>query len=104
MPILSLITWLPLAGGIAILLVPKEQKVAIRALAAVAAGLAFVASLWLWAQFNSGTTDWQFIEKASWIPGLGIHYFLALDGISLPMVVLTTFLTLLALIGSFHID
>lgn len=104
LPVLSLITWLPLAGGLAILLAPKENKLVVRVIAAVASGLAFVLSLWLWSHFNSATSDWQFVEKISWIPALRIHYFMAIDGISLPMVLLTTFLTLLAVIGSFGVE
>lgn len=104
MHVLSIITWLPLAGALSLLFVPKEQKMVVRIVAAVAAALAFVASLWLWAQFNTTTSDWQFVERIDWIPSLGIQYFLGIDGISMPMIVLTTLLTLLAVIGSFHIE
>ena len=104
MHVLSIITWLPMAGAIALLFVPKEQKVVARTVAAIAAGLAFVMSLWLWAQFNTQTSDWQFIEKVSWIPAFGIQYFMAVDGISLPLILLTTLLTLLSVIASFHIE
>lgn len=104
MHVLSIITWLPMAGAIALLFVPKEQKVVARTVAAIAAGLAFVVSLWLWAQFNSQTSDWQFVEKMSWIPAFGIQYFMAVDGISLPLILLTTLLTLLSVIASFHIE
>ncbi len=101
---LSFITFLPLLGGLFILCVPKEQKLWVRALAAMASGAAFIASLWLWVNFNSSTADFQFIEKLEWIPAFRIRYFLGVDGLSLPLIVLTTLLSLLAIIGSFHIE
>jgi len=104
MHVLSILTWLPLAGGIAILLVPKEQKMAVRVLAALASGAAFAVSLWLWAHFSGGISDFQFIEKVDWIPAFRIRYFLAADGLSLPLLVLTTLLSLLAIIASFNIQ
>jgi len=101
---LSLITFLPLLGGLLILLAPKEQKFAVRVIAAIASGAAFIVSVWLWCHFNRGTSDFQFVEKCNWIPVFGIHYFMAVDGLSLPLLLLTTLLTLLAIIGSFHIQ
>src|SRR5579864_1869569 len=101
---LSLITFLPLLGGLIILLMPKENKMAVRVLAAIFSGAAFIASLWLWNQFNGGTSEFQFVEKAPWIPAFNIHYFMAVDGLSLPLVILTTLLSLLSIIASFHID
>jgi len=104
MYVLSLITFLPFVGGLLILLMPKEQKLAVRVLAAVFSGAALLASIWLWANFNDSTADFQFVEKLNWIPAFNVHYFLAIDGLSLPLIVLTTLLTFLAIIGSFHID
>src|SRR5438105_4504218 len=104
MHVLSLITWLPFAGAILILFAPKDNKLAVRVLAAIFSGAAFIASLWLWVNFNISVSDLQFIEKFSWIPTFGIHYFMAVDGLSLPLIVLTTLLTLLSVIGSFHIE
>lgn len=104
MGVLSLTTFLPLIGGVAILATPKEKKQIVRALALMFAGASFIASLWLWSHFNPATPDMQFIEKIAWIPTFNIQYFMAVDGLSLPLVVLTTLLTLLALIVSFNIE
>src|SRR5258708_4829376 len=104
MHVLSLLTWLPLVGGIAILLVPKEQKTAVRALAALTSGAAFIVSVWLWMHFTGSSSDFQFVEKIDWIPAFRIRYFLGADGLSMPMLVLTTLLSLLAIIASFHIQ
>src|SRR5882724_3560944 len=104
MGVLSLITFLPLAGSLALLFIPKEKPQLVRLAAAVFSGAAFLASLWLWANFNSGSSDFQFVEKVAWIPTFNIQYFLGVDGLSLVLVVLTTLLTLLSVIASFGIE
>jgi NADH-quinone oxidoreductase subunit M len=62
----------------------------------------FAATLALWAQFIPGTADFQFVERYSWIPAFGIEYYLGVDGISLLLIVLTAFLTPLALLSSWE--
>ncbi|MFA5975603.1 MAG: NADH-quinone oxidoreductase subunit M [Elusimicrobiota bacterium] len=104
MHVLSWITFLPLLGAILVLFAPRNNKLAVRVLSSVFAGASFIVSVWLWINFNGGTSDLQFVEKCPWIPTFGIQYFLAIDGLSLPLIVLTTFLSLLAIIGSFHIE
>src|SRR4051812_24592836 len=104
MGVLSLITFLPILGGILILFVPKEKTQLVRVIAAAASGAAFIASLWLWANFNSASSDMQFIERFDWISAFNIHYFLGIDGLSLVLLVLTTLLTFLSIIASFHIE
>src|SRR5437879_1477738 len=102
--VLSIITFLPLAGSVALLFVPREKPQVVRLLSAIFSGAALLASLWLWANFNMGTSDFQFVEKYPWIPTFNIHYLLGVDGLSLVLVVLTTLLTLLSVIASFHIE
>ena len=104
MHVLSLLTWLPLIGGLLILLIPKEQKMLVRVMAAMASGAAFIVSLWVWMHFAAGSPDFQFVEKFDWIPAFHIRYFMATDGLSLAMLVLTTLLSLLAIISSFGIE
>src|ERR1700683_1410858 len=104
MHVLSLITFLPLLGALLILFTPKEQKLVVRVLAAVFTGAALIASIWLWVNFNGATSDLQFVEKFDWIPAFHIHYFMAIDGLSAPLILLTTLLSLLAVIGSFNIE
>jgi NADH-quinone oxidoreductase subunit M len=101
---LSLLTWLPLVGGIALLFVPEGRKVAVRTLAAMTSGATLIVSLWIWAHFAGTQTDFQLVEKVSWIPAFNVHYFIGVDGVSLPLLVLTTLLSLLAIIASFHIE
>ena len=104
MGVLTVITFLPVAGALLLLFIPKEKLQLIRLGAAVSSGAAFLASLWLAANFNMGSSDFQFVEKIAWIPTFNIQYFLGVDGLSLVLVVLTTLLTLLSIIASFGIE
>lgn len=117
-PILSLITFLPVLGMIIILFLPKEQKQVIKTTSLVIAGVQVVLALILLANFNynaGGIYDvksFQFIEKFRWIeiPGVSwlgtvkVDYFLGIDGISMPMVLLTAIVSFIALISSWKID
>jgi NADH-quinone oxidoreductase subunit M len=98
--ILSLLIFLPLAGAGILALMPKSA-VKLQKLVglAVTAGV-FLLSLLLIADFQK-TADMQFVETHSWLPAYGISYHLGIDGLSLWLVLLTTFLTPLALLGSF---
>jgi NADH-quinone oxidoreductase subunit M len=84
---LSLITFIPLAGALAVALAPERWA----RWAALAASLAaFVASLGLLAGFDAARAGYQFVESAPWLPQLGIGYKLGVDGVSLWLVLLTT--------------
>ena len=101
---LSLIAWSPLAGALVVLMLPKENKRAIQIVSFLAAGISLAASLALIPQFDRATGAMQFVEKWSWIPSLNVSYFLGVDGLSFPLVLLTTFMSFIALIGSLGID
>ncbi|MGH9159357.1 MAG: NADH-quinone oxidoreductase subunit M [Vicinamibacteraceae bacterium] len=105
LPLLSLIVFLPLAGGLLLLLLPNrdgERDELIRQIALGVALVAFALTLVAWWQFNPAAAEYQFAEQYDWIPRFGIHYALGLDGVSLFLVVLTGFLTPLALLSSWH--
>ncbi len=104
MGILSTITFLPLAGAILILLIPKEKVVLHRWIAVLFSAAALLISIQAWNQFNRDIPTMQFMEKASWIPFLNINYYVGIDGLSLPLLVLTTLLSLLSILGSFNIE
>ncbi len=104
MYLLSTIVFLPLIGALTILFLPKEKVNLHRLIATAFTALAFVLSLQLIGAFDKQTADMQFIEKISWIPAFNIHYFLGIDGLSMPLVILTTLLTLLSVIASFNIE
>lgn len=105
LPILSLITFVPLAGAIVIGFVPRERTAAIRRLALGTALLSFALSLLLLASFvpaSTGTHGFEYQESFSWIPAFGIHYALGVDGLSLVLVVLTTLLSWISILASFR--
>lgn len=100
LPILSITTFLPLVGALILLAVPRANEQAIKRLALVASLVTFAVSLVLYAYFEIGTSAMQFTESLPWISDLGISYQLGVDGISLWLVLLTTFLTPLAILSS----
>ncbi len=90
-PILSLVTFLPLAGALLLIFLPAERTRLVRSFALGVAVLTFLLSLALYFGFDSGTASPQFVEQRAWL-GRGIQYHLGIDGISLFLVLLTTFL------------
>lgn len=96
--LLSLITLLPLAFAILICLCPKQSW--IRPIAFLLALGEFIFSLQLLVQFDKTTPAIQFVERINWVPEMGISYFLGIDGLSLWLVLLTTFLTPIVILGS----
>ncbi len=102
-PILSLVTFIPLAGAVFILTLREEEQIVARNarwVALSASGLTFVLSLLLWTHFDRSTADFQFVEKVEWIPEYGISYHMGVDGISVMFVLLSTLLTPLCVLAS----
>jgi NADH-quinone oxidoreductase subunit M len=97
--ILSLLVFLPVAGAVAIALCRREAVTLQKGIGLVVTAAAFVLSLQLVARFEP-IPQMQFVEQHTWIPAYGISYHLGVDGISLWLVILTTFLTPLCLLGS----
>ena len=102
-PVLSIVTWLPIAGGIVVMLVGDARARLARWLALAVALAAFGFSLPLYAGFDTGTAAMQFVERAAWVPSLHSDYHLGIDGISLPLILLTTFMTVLVLIAGWTV-
>jgi NADH-quinone oxidoreductase subunit M len=101
-PILSTITFAPLVGALLILLIAGEGEAAkrnIRNVALLTTSFVFVLSLWIWIGFDNANPDFQFVEKVEWIGG-GISYHMGVDGISMPFVILTTFLMPICVLAS----
>jgi len=101
-PLLTLILALPLAGAAAVVLIDPESRRLIKILGLVFSLASFLLSVWAFVAFDAGNGAMQFVEKYSWIPALGVSYHLGVDGISLLLVVLTTFLTPIALLASWE--
>jgi NADH-quinone oxidoreductase subunit M len=100
-PILTSLIALPIAGTLLLFVVGDDERIA-KQVALVVSLLVFGETLLLWSRFNAGSADFQFIERHTWIPAFGISYFVGVDGISLLLIVLTGFLTPLALLGSWE--
>lgn len=102
-PILSVLIWLPILGGVT-LLVLGERNIALgRWVALAATAIAFGISTLLYTHFDTTTADMQFVEKLTWIPALNAWYSLGVDGIAMPLIVLTTFITPLVVIAAWTV-
>jgi NADH-quinone oxidoreductase subunit M len=102
---LTTIVFLPLAGALLLLLIENSdgrRDAVIRWTALGASLLVFAATLLLWSRFDPARADFQFIERHDWIPSFGVQYFIGVDGISLFLLVLTGFLTPIALLCSWE--
>src|SRR3954468_21232949 len=105
--LLTAIVFLPLAGALLVLLAGgrgdnPEREGTVRLVALAASLVTFAATLYLWWAFNPALADFQFVERHDWLPHFGITYHLGVDGISLFLIVLTGFLTPLALLSSWE--
>jgi NADH-quinone oxidoreductase subunit M len=104
-PLLSLSWALPLAGALLLLLLPNadgRRDGLIRWLALAISIAALGVTLMIWAGFDAASAEFQFVERVPWIPTFGIDYYVGIDGISLLLVVLTGFLTPIALLSSWE--
>jgi len=97
---LSIILFTPLAGALLLLFVSKQNENAIRWIANVVAGVGFAVSVPLWFRFNPQNPDFQFVERAPWIPSVGAEYFLGVDGFSTLLILLTTMMGFIAILSS----
>jgi NADH-quinone oxidoreductase subunit M len=100
--LLSAVTFLPAVGALLLLAVPRRATVLLRAGSLGVAAATFALSLPLYFRFDGTTADYQFVERALWMPSLGVAYHVGIDGISLLLVLLTTFLTPIALASAWH--
>src|SRR5262245_36713764 len=97
---LSIILFLPLVGAGVLLLVNKEKADTIRWISNSFAFIGFVVSIPLWFWYNPGTSGFQFVEQAPWIPSIGAQYFLGVDGFSTLLILLTTMMGFIAVLSS----
>ncbi|MGI9075707.1 MAG: complex I subunit 4 family protein [Gemmatimonadaceae bacterium] len=103
MPILSIIIGTPLVGLLLIMILPKGQVALARMVALLATGTAFVLSWSLLFRFDRETAALQFAERQPWVPELGMGYSLGIDGLSFPLVLLTTLVTVVAVLSSWNV-
>ncbi len=103
LPILSLTIWLPIIGGIAVLGGGDQAPEVSKRTALVFAVATFLISIGLWTGFDSSTAAMQFVEHASWIESFNVYYYLGIDGISMPLIILTTFMTIFVIIAGWEV-
>ena len=101
--LLSIVTWLPIAGGVAVLAAGDRRPALARQLALAISVLTFAVSTLLYTRFDPTTAAMQFVEKLPWIRAFGIHYHFGVDGISMPLILLTAFLTPLVVIAGWEV-
>ncbi len=101
---LSLITWLPIIGGVVVLATGGDRRADLaRQLSLAFAVLTFVATVALYSGFEPGTAAMQFVEDRAWIEAFQIRYHLGIDGISLLLILLTSFSTVLVVISAWQV-
>jgi NADH-quinone oxidoreductase subunit M len=101
---LTILTLVPLLGGIVIAGLGAERKNLVRGLALATSLVGLGGALCLWLHFDPKSGGLQFVEKFDWVPSLGIQYFLGVDGLGLLMVLLTAIITPLAILASWRLD
>ncbi|MBL8131607.1 MAG: NADH-quinone oxidoreductase subunit M [Anaerolineae bacterium] len=100
--LLTLVLFLPLVGFTILLFIREQQESAIKWTAFGTSLVTFVASLLLWIGFNNQEAGLQFVQRGEWLPSYGISYYVGIDGLSLLMVILTTFIMPIAILSSFN--
>ena len=104
MPLLSLVIWLPILGGLAVLAASRHTSDAnVRWMALAVSAVTFLVSLPLFFSFDNSTHEMQFVEMAAWIPTLNINYHLGVDGISMPLILLTAFSTIFVVVAGWEV-
>jgi NADH-quinone oxidoreductase subunit M len=102
-PLLSWLVWLPIAGGVGVLALGSGRAAAARWTALLVAAATFLLSVPLWTGFDTGSAAMQFVERAPWIPAVNAWYHLGVDGIAMPLVLLTTFITPLVVVAAWSV-
>jgi len=102
-PIISSVIWLPIIGGFLVLASGDKAPNATRWTALFFGVMTFLISLPLYTGFDMTTASMQFVERAPWIPRFGIEYYLGIDGISMPLIILTTFISIFVIIAAWEV-
>jgi NADH-quinone oxidoreductase subunit M len=103
LPLLSILIWLPILGGLAALAVGDREPWGGRSVALIVSVLTFLLSIPLYTWFDTATADMQFVELSPWIAAFNANYHLGVDGISMPLILLTTFTTPLVVLAGWEV-
>jgi NADH-quinone oxidoreductase subunit M len=102
-PVLSVITWMPFVGALLIMFTARRSPLAVRLIAVVTTAISTVLSLWIYVRYDREAAGFQFYEKVPLVPPLGISYELAVDGMSLLMVLLTSIIIFAGVFASWTV-
>lgn len=103
-PLLSIIIFTPLIAGLVILALPAGRKDAIKGIALGAAAVSLVFSVWQYFAYNVAVGGYQFVERMHWVPALGISYYLGVDGISAPLVLMAGIVVICGVMISWNVQ
>ncbi len=102
--ILSWMTFFPVIGAAVIAFIPSDRKEVIKTVAASAAAVPLILAVQVFMNFDRGSSAFQFVEHYTWIKSFNIEYFIGIDGLSVPMVLLTALLSFLCIFASWSIE
>jgi NADH-quinone oxidoreductase subunit M len=102
LPILSILIFLPIVGIGILVILDRKRHMALKVATLAISVLEFLVSLPLWFNFNSQTAAMQFVERHEWLPTYGVSYYIGIDGFSLLLIMLTTFLTPLCVLATWE--
>ena len=103
LPLLSLLIWIPIVGGVLVAALGDNRATQARVLALLSSLVTFLLSISLFANFDRDTASMQFVEHKVWIETFDVHYFLGVDGFSVPLILLTTFFGVLVVIAGWEV-
>ena len=103
LPILSMLIWMPILGGVWALIIGDQQERMVKHFSFFITVVTFLLSAVLYYQFDNSFAGMQFIEEFYWIEAFGIKYHLGVDGIALPLIMLTTFTTVLVVLAAWEV-
>ncbi|HHZ88290.1 MAG TPA: NADH-quinone oxidoreductase subunit M [Chromatiaceae bacterium] len=102
-PLLSLVVWTPIIGAMLVLAAGRPGGDAPKHIALATSIVTFILSIPLWSGFDVATSQMQFVEQVPWIESFGIQYYMGIDGISMPLILLTTFTTVLVVLAGWEV-
>ena len=103
-PVLSVITWMPFIGALLIMFLARHRPLAVRLIALTTTSVSTVLSIWIYVAYEREAAGFQFYEKLSLVPPLGISYELGVDGMSLLMVLLTSVIIFAGVFASWTVQ
>ncbi len=104
LPLLSLAVWVPILGGVLVLTASQERQANLaKVLALIVSVVTFIITIPLYTQFDVSTFQMQFVEQHAWIPAFNVNYHLGIDGISMPLILLTSFTTVLVVLAGWEV-